>query len=211
MKIEKIQEKIHRPKSQEQLGILVLDGSGSMEDIDVRGDVKAEAVARATKELIQRLKTSRRKDEIFLAIIVFDDNIELRLAPTSISEIDLELDLDPLVKHGGGTSIGNALDLGHQVANEFLANQQEGLPRDAIIILLSDGCSNSGTKDPRMVAEEIRQNCGAVIATASYGNDADKTLLREISSDPDKYFLEPKNGDELRDYFLSSIESIERA
>jgi uncharacterized protein YegL len=211
MKIEKIQEKIHRPKTQEQLGVLILDESGSMEDIDARGEVKAKAVARATKELIQRLKTSRRKDELFLSIITFDNDVELRQAPTPVSEIDVEMSLDPVINRGGMTAIGDALDLGHQVAEGFLQNEQEGLPRNAIIILLSDGCNNSGTHDPKATAEKIRENNGIVIATASYGNDADRDLLQEIASDSDKYFSEPKNGDELRDYFLSSIESIERA
>lgn len=211
MKIEKIQEKIHRPKSQEQLGVLILDGSGSMEDTDARGEAKAKAVARATKELIQRLKSSRRKDELFLSIIAFDNNVELRQAPTPVSEIDVETNLDPLTEHGGETAIGDALELGHRVVDGFLQNEQEGLPRNAIIILLSDGCNNTGTHDPKVTAKKIRENNGIIIATASYGKDADRNLLQEIASDPDKYFSEPENGDELRDYFLSSIESIERA
>jgi|GEM_PF-2132026 len=210
MKIEKIQEKIHRPKTQEQLGVLILDGSESMAAKDANGEVKATSVARATKELIQRLRTSRRKDELFLSIIAFDTNVELRQAPTPVSEIDIEMDLDPMANHGGMTAIGDALDLGHQVVQGFLQNEQEGLSRNAVIILLSDGCSNTGTHDPQTIARKIHKNSDIIIATAAYGDDADKDLLREIASDPDKYYSEPDNGDELRDYFLSSIESVAR-
>jgi len=211
MRLESILENICSPKQREQLATLVMDGSGSMAATDSAGEVKGKAVGRVTRELIQRLMTSSRKDEIYLALLTFDDQVELRLAPTKVSEIDLETDFDPMKNHQNSTAIGDALEESHQLTQEFLRNEQEGLPRDAVIILMSDGCNNCGTHNPRTVAKNIKENEKITIASAAYGEDADKTLLREICSDPAKFYCEPKNGNELRDYFLASLESVERA
>lgn len=211
MKTEEIIKESRCPKQREQLGIFACDGSGSMGHLDAAAEVKGKAVARATKELIQRLSGSSRKDEIYISMVAFDHQVELRLAPTQVSQIDQEMNLDPMANHGGETAIGDALNMAHQITEEFLQNEQEGLPRDAIIILMSDGCNNAGSVSPKTIAKKIKENERIIIATAAYGTDADKRLLKELSSDSDKFYCEPKTGNELRDYFLASIESIERA
>jgi Mg-chelatase subunit ChlD len=209
MILEKIQERALSPRTQEQLIIMAMDGSGSMDDQDGKGQKKAQASGQATKECIKRCSRSSRKDELFFSEVVFDHNVEVRLAPTLVSQIDDSLDTNPLTNHGGETAIGDGMKVAQQIGEDFLKNEQEGLPRNVVIIVMSDGQNNRGM-DPRAVAKEIKQNERVTIVSAAYGKDADKNLLKEIASDPDEYYSEPQSGSELRDYFLASIESVQQ-
>jgi len=210
VKIDELFKAASSPKSREELGIVVCDGSGSMTELDALGEQKNKAVERAIRELVNRLSRSSRKDEVSLAMYTFDDRVELKLAPTPVTQIDPNANFDPLVGHGNATAIGDGLFEALRLAEEYLNNAQAGLPRDVVVMLLSDGQNNTGSNDPRTIARQIKNNNQIVLVTAAFGTDADRGLLQDVCSDPNKYYAEPKTGDELRDYFLASLESIER-
>jgi len=210
MQIEEIFTKTSNPRQREQLGILICDGSGSMLELDAAGEPKHQAVNRVMNELTQRLRRSSRKDEVFLAMYAFDNQVELKMAPTPVTQIDTNANFDPLVGHGNATAIGDGLYEAHRLAEEFLNNEQEGLPRDVVILVLSDGQNNTGNHDPRNMANQIKNNRRITLVSAAFGIDADRNLLQNICSDANKFYMEVKTGDQLRDYFLSSLETIER-
>jgi uncharacterized protein YegL len=98
-----------RPRSIEQLGILVLDGSGSMSEPDAQGrGTKAQAIGEAVQNLMKKLKASSRRQDFWLSLVIFDNSVEVRLVPTSVADIELSgVETDPYL--GGETAIGDAL------------------------------------------------------------------------------------------------------
>jgi len=194
------------PKAAEQLGILVLDGSGSMNDPDAYGrGTKAEAVGKAVQELIGRLQKSSRKQDFWLALIAFDNNVEVRLQPTPVVDIDIShLRSNPYL--GGTTAIGDALYTAGEMANDFLTKKSD-LPRSVVVMLMSDGQSNTG-RDPISVASDIRKKWSSDklnTVSVAYGTDADKETLKAIVTDKERDFCETDQSEKLRDFFLQSI------
>jgi tetratricopeptide (TPR) repeat protein len=194
-----------RPRSIEQLGILVLDGSGSMSELDAQGrGTKAQAVGEAVRRLISKLKTSSRRQDFWLALIVFGNDVEVRLTPTPVTEIDLpSMQTDPYL--GGETSIGDALFAAGNMAEEFLAEEKD-LPRSVVIMLMSNSQNNRG-RDLLVVAGEIGGKVGdkVNIVSAAYGKDADKDTLSKIPKDPENGFRSTDSAEELRSFFEASI------
>lgn len=105
----------------------------------------AEAVGKAVQELVGRLQKTSRKQDFWLALIAFDNNVEIRLQPTPVTDIDVSgMRANPYL--GGSTAIGDALYAAGQMADDFLAKKVD-LPRSVVIMLMSDGQSNTG-RDP---------------------------------------------------------------
>lgn len=200
-------------KTYEQLGVLVLDGSGSMAGMEsIAGLQKAKAVEKAVAELGERLATSDMADQYLLAVVSFDTQVAHPLPPTPVLELDAtDLDLDLLGRHGGATSIGDALAEAGRVVEQFHAGQQDGIPRYSVILLMSDGQSNGG-QDPLTVAQQLKAQFNRskphgpelIIATAAYGHDADAHTLGQIASDP-SYTRRVESGVELRNFFFRTI------
>jgi len=194
------------PKAAEQLGILVLDGSGSMNDPDAHGrGTKAEAVGKAVQELVGRLQKSSRKQDFWLALIAFDNNVEIRLQPTPVTDIDVSgMRANPYL--GGSTAIGDAFYAAGQMADDFLSKKVD-LPRSVVIMLMSDGQSNTG-RDPRSVANDIKKKWSSDklnVVSVAYGTDADKETLKAMVTDKERDFCETDQPEKLRDFFLGSI------
>jgi len=194
-------------KRSEQLGILVLDGSGSMTEPGRSGQSKGLEVQSAVRDLISRLQVSTRAPQFFLAIVTYCNLIRTRLSPTAVDEkcephCDPLGDYDPTVGHGGATAIGDALLAARQVGEEFLA-QQGPYPRQVVIVLMSDGGQCHGS-DPRQVVQQIKSNDRITIATCAFGNDADEELMKDLATDLGKY-LHAYNLKQLRDFFLATM------
>src|SRR4051812_35027491 len=120
-------EELISSKSIEELGILVVDGSGSMAEIEkASGKKKAEAVEehliRAQDSLFAKLKASTRRQEISLALVTFDHSNVKRCDPTKIAQLEPDaLSLNLLKTHGGNTAIGGALKTAGEIAQLFIA------------------------------------------------------------------------------------------
>lgn len=197
---------IVEPRMFEQLGILVLDGSGSMKNPGETNMAKAEEVNIAVRDLISRLKVSRYRDNFMLAIVTYDNNVNAeRLAPTRVTELDESADYNPLAGHGDQTAIGDALAAAGRVAANFLAAQVD-IPRSVVIVLMSDGQNNHGA-DPVQVADAIKSDQGRVtICAAGYGkgSDLDELTLKRLVTGPTGY-KHTYNTEELREFFTASI------
>ncbi len=200
---------ITETKAFEQLGILVLDGSGSMQSPGVSNQPKAEEVNQAVRGLISRLKNSRRRENFSLAVITYDHRVTRdRLPPTPITEVNETADYNPLTNHGGQTAIGDALEAGSEVAEGFLENQTS-IPRSVVIIVMSDSQNNSG-KDPVAVAERMKNSGKRItLCAAGYGKerDLDEYTLKRLVSEPHGYRF-TMNTNELRDFFEASMSQV---
>ena len=219
-------EELTPPKSIEELGILVLDGSGSMADVEkTSGKKKAEAVEdhliRAQDSLFARLKGGTRRHEISLALVTFDNRDEKRCDPTELAQLTpADLTLDLLREHGGSTAIGRALETAGEIAQQFIAGEQR-VPRFVTILLMSDGGETENTDPvgqarqihqqakPKQIAGRPTQRPDITIAVAAYGDDADENTLRQIATQlpdhADKFFKRVQSGTELRDFFIGSM------
>jgi uncharacterized protein YegL len=190
-------------KRREQLGILVLDGSGSMKEPGLSGQSKGLEVQTAVRDLISRLQASTRASEFYLAIVTYCNVVnENRLPPAEVEKCDPLGNYDPVNGHGGMTAIGDALESAHQVAETFLAKQDQ-YPRQAVVVLMTDGGQNHGS-DPRSVAQKIKANNRLSLAACAFGKDADDTLMKELASSLDMY-LHAYKIDQLRAFFLASL------
>jgi uncharacterized protein YegL len=215
-----IGEERPRPKVLEELGILVLDGSGSMKEEEVPGTgiSKAERVMqhqiRDPDSLVERLKGSRNSDRISIALVTFDSGVRA-LDPQRLDELDTgDLDVPLVSRHGGSTAIGRALAKADEMAQTWMAQADVNVPRYVTILLMSDGGENCGSQ-PLETAASIKQRVAGdhqrdpiVIAAAAYGDSADTALLENIASmrpDGTRFFAKVDTGADLRDFFLQSM------
>jgi uncharacterized protein YegL len=192
-----------------QLGILVLDGSGSMK---AEGDLKtslAENVNLAVKEFLTYFKGSSIVNNFSIAVVTFSDTATVHTPPTALTTIDDFADYNPLNGHGGGTYIGGALEEAERIAlGHINAPESEGILHDVKVIVMSDGLCQQADKT-RQIAERIKQNPKIMLCTALFiqrgsTNDPAKSLLLEIASAPNLYKTTYTEQD-LRKFFISSM------
>jgi uncharacterized protein YegL len=196
---------VRETKAFEQLGILLLDGSGSMASEGETRQSKAAEVSLAVRGLLTRMKGSRRADSFQLAIVTYDHRVTPRLEPTPVADIDDTADYNPLTDHGGETAIGDALEKASSMAVRFLDARQE-FGRSVVIVMYTDGQNNSG-KDPVGVAEEIKRSGKEIkICAAGFGKpeEVDSLTLQKLVTKPSGYIL-AHDGESLRKFFEESI------
>jgi uncharacterized protein YegL len=206
--------KIETPRQFSQLGLIAADGSGSMTERAVGNITKAQATNKAMRELFTRFKVSRVARNFAFGLVTFDDQATVRMPPTQVGpDLDDNGNYDPLVGHGGGTRIYNALEEGARMIDDFLAKAPaEGVPHSAVLLLLSDGCCSDPDRT-RQVADRIKNGpngsrikiCTALFATIGNTDAAGEALLREIASDPVMGYKTVYDGETLRGFFERSI------
>jgi uncharacterized protein YegL len=197
-------------KTINQLGILVLDGSGSMEEPAPGMVTKAKAVEGGIIEMWNRFNASSKKQNFSFACIKFDNTATVTFEP-------IGFDYDTLMNHdynaldgkGGQTYTNLALEKAKEMAESFINNPSElGITHKVLILLMSDGQSHEPQKTLE-IAAEIKTNRLIEIACAYMGtvgnNDPDaQTLLKEVASDATK-FSTVYEGDALRSFFIASL------
>jgi uncharacterized protein YegL len=206
--------KIETPRQFSQLGLLVVDGSGSMTEQAVGNISKAQATNNSIRELFTRFKVSRVAKNFSFAVITFDNTARVRLYPTEVGpNLDDNADYNPLNGHGGGTSIHTALEESEKMISDYFATAPPGgVPHSAIILVMSDGCCGN-PKKTKEVAERIKNGqhgsnvklCSTLFATVGATDAAGENLLRDIASDPVMGYKTVYDGETLRTFFEKSI------
>jgi Mg-chelatase subunit ChlD len=201
------------PQRFSQLGVLVVDGSGSMKEEANGGITKAEATNHSIRELFTRFKASRERRNFTFGIVTFDNAASVRLEPTGVEALDDNANYDPLQGHGGTTCIYLALEKAEAMVNKFLAEAPEGgVPHTAVILVMSDGeCSDPGkTRD---VAKRIKTGsngervkiASAFFSRVGSSDPAGQALLQEIASEPVTGYKTVYDAEALRDFFIHSL------
>lgn len=209
-----------RPLNDRELGILVLDGSGSMgAEQESPGVTKAEAVRRALADpqqgFFSLFKNSGRVNAVDFTVLVFDQHVETRIPTTPAADLDVEdafARLDLMSGHGGRTDMRTALEEAGDLALSFV-DPQARPPMFATILLMTDGAHNEPAPDPSVViaaADEIRRKApqtdsrpSIVIACAPYGPDADTATLQQIATPG--YYQKCNSATEIRAFFIRSL------
>lgn len=200
-------------KTFHQLGVLVIDGSGSMSDECAGNITKAQAVNLAVREMFSKFKSSRYRANFSFAVVTFDQKASTHTDITPAETIDDNASYDPLVGNGGGTKIGAGLITAQGIAEAFLGQEPEGgVPSSVVILVMSDG--NCGEPDKtKVIADGIKQNNNISICTTLFARVGEQNLapaqqlLQSIASDPVMGFKTVYDGATLRDFFIRSASS----
>jgi len=206
---------ISTPRQFHQLGIFVLDGSGSMVAPARGGMTKAQAVNTAIRELLTRFKISKVKQNFSFAVVSFDTAAKMKLPVTESKNVDDNENYDPLVGHGGGTFIYMGLEEAYSIAEDFLSNTDtDGVPHSVIILLMTDGmchAPNQTLETTKKIKES--EHSGKITICASFfeqaGESKDRSseqeLLRNIVSDKVLGYKTVSDKETLRSFFEKSI------
>jgi len=200
------------PRQFSQLGVLVLDGSGSMTEMTSGNITKAQATAVATRDLFSRLKESGVAQNFLISLITYDDHPTRVIdPPATVEQLDLHADYDPTKGHGDGTKIHRALEEAERVVADYLAQAPpEGVDHSAVILLMTDGLCNEPDRT-REVARRMQERFGpkltiaAAFFAASGKADPDgERLLRDIVTQP-KFFSTVATAEALREFFKATL------
>ncbi len=202
------------PQTFHQLGILVLDGSGSMSASGRQGLTKAQEVEMGMKEMFSRFDASRVKNNFSFACVKFDTTATTSLNQTPFKDLDyFNEDFNPLNGKGGGTHIFDGLKEAKLIADDFLNNApKDGVKHSVIILLMSDGMCFE-PDNTKSVANDIKTNdsiniaCAYLAEVGSNDSEANETknLMQDVATNPVSYYATVYDGETLRKFFEQSI------
>jgi len=206
-------------KRMEQLGIFLLDGSGSMDDIGEFNISLAENVGRVFKDFVSTFKTSSIKEEFQIAVINFDYEAVVRVPRMPLAEFDDFADYNPRdkSKENPHANISAGLKKAKEIIGDFFAQPNPNeFQRIVNIVILSNGmcqCPEDTLKIARDLDDNpnITINCGVFITKESEkdGENSSQTLLEDLVSNNGMCRL-IKNSCDLRMFFDSDMESVRR-
>lgn len=200
---------VQAPQTFSQLGILVLDGSGSMGEPSEGKITKAQAVNGGVREMLTRFGASRHKRNFSFAVVAFDEHASVYAPVTPAAEIDDNADYDPMRMHGGGTNIGAGLREAQRMAEEFLRTSPEDIPSSVVIVVMSDGEDGDPSGSLRL-AEEIKKNPRITICATYFGQlgavePAAQDHLKALATSPTTGFKTIYDAETLRKFFIASV------
>lgn len=202
------------PRTWHQLGIFLLDGSGSMERDGKSGRPLAHDANHALQSFLAWFKTGSKVNNFSISVITFGEQAEEHTPPTPLDQVDEQADYNPLTNHGDRTDIGAALEKAEAIANAHFnqPDAQANMPHTVHIIIMTDGlCLNA--EHTRQVAARLRQTRGVElfctlfippISIADTEVQLAKELMREVVGD-DKRFRMSYDEPTLRKFFKESM------
>ena len=211
--------RVETPRQFAQLVLPVLDGSGSMTEPGRGGISKAQAANVALRELLTRIKVSAVSQNFTCGVLTFDHAVKERLAPTPVASVDDNDTYDPLAGHGGGTNLFLALEEAERVVDRFLRQAPEGgVPHSAVVLVMSDGCC-SRPDVSRSVAQRLKTGphasrvtiAATLFATVGSVDVAGEALLKEVASDPVRFYKTVYDAETLRNFLLASASAASGA
>jgi uncharacterized protein YegL len=206
--------KITQPRTFHQLGILVLDGSGSM--IDGQSSAKislAQSVSNTVRDTFSRFKGSGLVNNFSFAVVYYDDSAKVAVDITDAKQIDDNRGYDPTIGMGGTTSIGAGLKEAKKLADKFLAVQTEGtITRSVVIVVLSDGLDMTESETVS-IANVLKSNSKITINSCFFetlGGDPNliqkaSDFLKGLCSDPTTGFTRTSDPEKIRTFFIASM------
>ncbi|HCA44029.1 MAG TPA: hypothetical protein DEP28_12350 [Bacteroidetes bacterium] len=206
---------IATPRVFHQLGILVLDGSGSMkEGISARKIHLNQEVSSAVKDTFTLFKLSSNRNNFSFAIVNYDNKARIELDITPATKVDDMRAYDPTVGMGGTTSIAEGLKLAKQIAEKHLSTQEDGgIPKTAVIVILSDGLDMT-EQETLTIANTLKSNDRITITACFFetlGGDRDgmneaASFLKKLCSS-DQHFNIVFDAEKVKNFFVASVSS----
>ena len=160
---------------------LVIDRSGSM---------SGQKIERAKEAAIQAIRRLDTRD--IVAVVTFDNNIDVLIPATKVSDRESIERKIRSVQPGGTTAIYDGVQKGAEEVRKFF---EKGIVNR--VILLSDGLANVGPSSPAQLAELGRTlgGKGITVTTLGLGNDYNEDLMAKLAaaSDGNHKFIESAN------------------
>ena len=202
-------------KTFEQLGILVLDGSGSMNEQTAQHISKADAVTQAVNDLFSRCKVSRNKNNFSFAIVNYDHRSIVKMKPTPVKDVDNHIDYSPMDGLGGATYISKGLEDAEKIAKDFLSKSQDGgLARSVVIVIMTDGVDMTEA-ETISVANRLKKMNHVFVSGCFFetlGADAKDMqkcadYVKTLCTDETKFSM-VSTAEALRNFFEASMSNI---
>lgn len=202
-------------KTFEQLGILVLDGSGSMKEQTAQHISKADAVTQAVNDLFSRCKGSRNKNNFSFAIVNYDHRSIVKMKPTPVKDVDDHGDYNPMDGLGGATYISKGLEDAEKIAKDFLSQSQEGgLARSVVIVIMTDGVDMTEA-ETTSVANRLKKMNHVFVSGCFFetlGADAKDMqkcadYVKTLCTDETKFSM-VSTAEALRNFFEASMSNV---
>jgi len=198
--------------SYKQLGILVLDGSGSMVTQTKELITKAEAVSHSVTELFEKMKGSRINNHFSFAVVDFDEKAYRKMDITETEDINAYADYNPMHVKGGCTYLSSGLEEAEKIADEFM-NSGDKETRSVVVVIMTDGLDMK-MDQAKETAQRMKDKYGKKLKiTASCFGTRDMLesegtrimeFLRTIVTDEDMC-LETSTAADLRSFFIASV------
>ena len=173
----------------------VVDTSGSMDRDDRLGLVK-----RSLEILVDELDENDT-----VAIVTYDDEAGVVLAPTEVADRDEILDAIDALHPGGSTNLEAGLRSGYELAGE--AFREGGINR---VVLASDGVANVGVVDPALLAQQIRDDAerGIDLVTVGFGmGNYNDVTMEQLADQGDGFYAYVDTDEEAQTLFEDELTS----
>jgi len=212
------------PQAWYQLGVLVIDGSGSMtlpyagdEEVGLEGGAvrsKAEATGDALGGFVTRMKQSVNASNFGLSFVFFNDAVTHDRKPTLVPDLDPNASYDPTAYGIGGTAIHSGLDAAASMVETFM---REGaaleVPLSAVVVLMSDGEERDDPVKTAAAANRIKGLPKTRLTSCLFATQGQpavgEALLQEVASAP-QFYQRAYSTEQLRSFFEDSLTTVGR-
>jgi uncharacterized protein YegL len=129
------------PRIYNQLVLFVLDGSRSMEGLSSNKISKAEDIHENVQKVLERLRSSKNRTSFDIGMIAFSDECKNVFGIRELKDVSEKESFNSLnlLDKNGGTMFLPALTEADKMIEEYMSNIPNTLPRNALILLMTDG------------------------------------------------------------------------
>ena len=201
------------PRTFHQLGVFVLDGSHSMNDMGQGNIPKKDAVNIAISALLADFKKSRKSANFSFSVVCFGEKATENLGITLSENINELVSFDPTIGHNGGTLIHSGLTKAEEISISFLDQaKKDGVPHSVVILLLSDGECHQ-PEATLQVAKRIKANpkiniCTTFLSTQEDAIHPARDFMKLVANNAATDFQSTYDAKSLRAFFESSISKV---
>jgi uncharacterized protein YegL len=186
------------PRIYNQLVLFVLDGSRSMARHSINNIPKAQDIHENVQKVLDRLRSSKNRTSFDIGMIAFSDESKNVFGIKELKDISENESFNSLklIDRTGGTMFLPALTEAEKMIEDYMSNITNGLPRNALILLMTDGMM-ADYKESLIKAEELKLRRDVTVSVM---------YLEQILEEGSKWY----GWDELKNEFDYSYEfSIE--
>ena len=178
-----------------QLGIIVLDGSSSMDKLNRDGIPYRNAISQTVKGLFDLFKRSRYAESTYFSVISYDDKAEVVMDITKVKDIDCEKDFNPTIGMGELPYMYCGLEKAEEIADVFFdMNNPFEISSRVVIIILSNGVDMDFEETKRALSH-LKENRRIAVACSfidTFGARKDYSIkkqsyLEQLASYPDLF------------------------